>query len=1402
MTNHITIEDLRIDTNGYTINLGSDLHSLNTMHFGGGANSVAFAGNGLMEVRTSMNISGGTVQLRDAAVLQTYAANAFNSGTIALQPNSSLYVSVANGTTAGAAVTFDGAAGGSGGLLLAGVSTTIGSIQSLTAGAGHIRNDSSSAATLTVSNTDSTSNFSGLISDGLGQLALVKDGAGTFSLSGSNSYTGGTTVRNGILAIAHNVNLGIGTLTLNGGTLRPTTNISLNRALAIGSAGGTFDTAGHDSTMETFAGSGTFTKAGAGALIITSSSNTFDGALKISEGTFRIFTGNTLTLGTGGSGGTLSGNLLNDGRLVFNRSTDIAYADTISGGGVVERQGSGIITFSGTNTYSGGTTLTGGEIQANHAEALGSGNITFNGGTLGYGGGNTADYSPRFALANGGSAYRVDTGGENVTWSANLSGGASNSLVKSGSGTLTLTGANSYAGGTTVTAGTVAAGSLGTGSVTMRSGGAVLALGPLTVGNVRAESASGIFNTNGFNVTAGNLSTDGAVFTKEGSGRLTITGASAFTNGKILINDGDLGIAPGASLLIQNTTQGEIHGDERLTGNVHNDGTLTFETNFYLTYLAAMSGTGSLVFRSVGVSDADFLIGGHSGGASTFSGHATLESGILVLGRNNALGTGPLSIDSGGIRPVSDGVTLNNPITLNGDMSLIGGTILTGSVALTKDLAITIVRQAPRSVNPQILGNISGAHSLTINKSDDVNLTLGGNNTYTGRTTINDALILANGAHIFGNDSTVNLNNAGVFFNAPLALDYAFDIGTTSSSINTGSHDGSIKTILGTGVFTKSGSGQLSFTEHSLTFNGDLHINEGTFKVGSGQILQIGIGSTTGSLSGNVVNDGQLAFARTSASVHSYGGIISGTGTVAVGGILTMTGSNTYSGGTTIGTGDSLIIGGTAGAVGTGPIENKGMLTFARISGEVTVGGVISGTGNLHQNGAGSVWLGGGNSYTGDTYLEAGTIGVASDAALGSGRLYISGGGIRAEGAPHNVSNSIYVSGDFTLGRLTYLRNGIHLQSDATITLANPDAFSGQDESLMDSTISGDHSLTITKGANGSSLAITGTNTHTGGTTIKGGAIVSIDVSQSLGSGTARLQGSTLRALAALSLNHPVELGAGGGGTFDANGFHSSITSVSGTGGLLVKDSSAGASGSLTLPAANSYSGGTTVESGRLTVDHNGALGSGSVTVKGAGTLVVSSGAVVNNAIRLEGGTYSRELSGDLAHAVDSRSSLGGRDTSAALLDGFASTTITLTTSFSAGSSDTKSDIYHFAGIDPGIFVLELSFTSTDSDSLLGWLNANGDWVNAREGNAGNNPLFAAQFDGTYAQFVALHPATVLADRIGAWGVDTSVAGTISVWTVLNHNSEFAVIPEPSAAVLAALGLGVAIFRFRTRRSG
>ncbi len=223
------------------------------------------------------------------------------------------------------------------------------------------------------------------------------------------------------------------------------------------------------------------------------------------------------------------------------------------------------------------------------------------------------------------------------------------------------------------------------------------------------------------------------------------------------------------------------------------------------------------------------------------------------------------------------------------------------------------------------------------------------------------------------------------------------------------------------------------------------------------------------------------------------------------------------------------------------------------------------------------------------------------------------------------------------------------------------------------------------------------------------------------------------------------------------------------------------------------------MQHGVLSIGSNQGLGTGDVTING-GTLLIQKGVAVANEIHLAGGSLFRQLAANtsLAGVVNSTSDLGGRNTTAQILEGTLTTESTLTTSFSASSTALNdeirmSDVYHLAGTGTDIFVLQLSMTDVTADSFLGWLNTNAasatynQWVNAVEGNTGDSTAMA--FQRAYNSATDFH--------LGYYGVDLA---TGTVWAVVNHNSDFAigVVPEPSTWALLVLGgIGFSVKRYR-----
>jgi fibronectin-binding autotransporter adhesin len=202
----------------------------------------------------------------------------------------------------------------------------------------------------TIDTNGNNATLSGTIS---GPGSLTKIGAGTLTLTGNNSYSGGTALNAGTLAVGSNTALGTGALTFaNGTTLQAAANgLALANAMTLNGTD-TVDTQSNALTLVgTLSGSGSLIKIGAGTLVLTGA-NTYTGTTTISAG--------TLQLGNGGTSGSIAGNVVNNGVFAVNRSDTFTFGDVISGTGAFQQNGTGTTILTATNTYSGPTTVNAG----------------------------------------------------------------------------------------------------------------------------------------------------------------------------------------------------------------------------------------------------------------------------------------------------------------------------------------------------------------------------------------------------------------------------------------------------------------------------------------------------------------------------------------------------------------------------------------------------------------------------------------------------------------------------------------------------------------------------------------------------------------------------------------------------------------------------------------------------------------------------------------------------------------------------------------------------------------------------------------------------------------------------------------------------------------------------------
>ena len=223
---------------------------------------------------------------------------------------------------------------------------------------------------------------------------LNKGDLGTLILTGNNTYSGGTTITSGTLQVAGDTNLGAAEtgITFNGGTLKYGEAFDTARQVTLESGGGTFDTNGHDVSLLTeVEGNGQLTKTGKGSLTLTLD-NTYTGGTTIEQG--------VLQLGTGGTIGSIEGDIVDNGVLNVNRADTLALGGNISGAGQLHQTGSGTTELQGQNSYSGATLITSGVLQAGDTNTLSaaSHHYVVAGTTL-----NTQGYNQTVAgLSNGG----------------------------------------------------------------------------------------------------------------------------------------------------------------------------------------------------------------------------------------------------------------------------------------------------------------------------------------------------------------------------------------------------------------------------------------------------------------------------------------------------------------------------------------------------------------------------------------------------------------------------------------------------------------------------------------------------------------------------------------------------------------------------------------------------------------------------------------------------------------------------------------------------------------------------------------------------------------------------------------------------------------------------------------
>ena len=1015
---------------------------------------------------------------------------------------------------------------------------------------------------------------------------LTKAGTGTLTLTGQNTLSGAVTISGGTLQIGNNTA---------GGSIAGTTGITISNGAAV-----VFNRTGSHTYANIISGvGGTLTQAGSGTLVLTGV-NTYSGATTISGGTLQI--------GDGISDGSIatSSGITNNATLAYNLAGSRTYANTISGSGALIKSGAGTLTLTGTNTYAGVTTINGGTLSIAADRGLGAvpgsataGQLVLSGGTLAVT--ETITLESGRGITTGGALDVAS--GKTLTYGGIAAG--TGVLTKTGAGALVLTGANSYTGATTISGGTLQLGDgITNGSIAAAS--SITANGALIYNVVGSQTSSNSIGGNG-------------TLTKAGTGTLIFTGVSSFS-GAVTISGGTLQLGDG-------TTNGVIGTGSSIT----NDGTLVYKNNLAsVNFSRVLGGTGAFTM------DAGSGKALTMSGANTYSGITTVASGTLKLGNASALG------GTGAGTTVASGATLDllgqaigaEALTLSGSLINSDGTAASLSGAIT----LAANSSAGGAGELTLSGGISGG-AFTLTKDGAGILNLGGTNTYTGTTAVSTGTLHVSGTLAAGSSVTVAS-------------------GATLSG--TGTVGGSVSVATGSGVITAGDgtSGQLTLSG-GLSFAGTGTINIGTLSnyttnpalaVAGTLTLSGGAGAVTLALpNGAVGNATYHLVSHTNALADLTGLTVTGVhiGSRQVGTLMNTTGMIDYlvEGGYPVWKGTTgsnswdAVTANTNWQLVSTVTANNGGATFFQASDAVlfddsasdktvniatsvtpvsvtfnnssgndytlqSSGGSIT-TGNLIKSGSGTLTITHANTFADGTTVNAGTLRVGNDAALGTGLITLDGGTLSAnDTTARALSNNLAIHGDVTLGNATdsgalTFSGAVDLNGiTRVVTVASAVTLSG----VLSGTDGG-----LTKAGAGT-LTLSNTNIYSGDTNLAAGTLA-ISSATSLGGSTSMLNftgTSTLQLNAGFSAARDYTISSGQTGTIDTQAYAFKNTGVISGAGNLNKDGS----GTLTLTGVSTYSGATTISAGTLQIGDGTTDGSIATT---SGISIATGGVLVYN---------------------------------------------------------------------------------------------------------------------------------------------------------------------------------------------